>query len=57
VEEGEGRDMRKSLRQRRNYAAVRVCVAIDRLLAATSKEEKEQAKMWVKAWQKQLAML
>jgi hypothetical protein len=49
--------MKKPLRQRRNYAALRVCIAIERLLAATSKEEKAQANKWVKAWQKQLAAL
>ena len=49
--------MGKSSRQLRNYAAVRVCVAIDRLLAANSTAEKAQANKWVKAWQKLLASL
>ncbi|MDD3935967.1 hypothetical protein [Rhodoferax sp.] len=52
-----GGKLKKSLRQRRNYAARRVCCAIERLLAATSKEEKEQATKWVIVWKKQLAKL
>ncbi|MCX7241655.1 MAG: hypothetical protein WCK83_16860 [Burkholderiales bacterium] len=49
--------MNKSLKQRRNYVARRVCVAIERFLAAASQNEKEQADKWVGAWQKQLATL
>ena len=47
----------RSMKQHRNYAALRVCMAIERFLAAASDEEKVQPNKWVMAWQKRLAML
>jgi len=47
----------RSMKQHRNYAAVRVCAAIDRFLAAASDDERAQTSKWVLAWQKRLAML
>ena len=47
----------KSIKQHRNYVALRVCTAIDRFLTSGSDEEREQANKWVRAWKKRLAML
>ncbi|MEI8031644.1 MAG: hypothetical protein WCH35_17865 [Comamonadaceae bacterium] len=45
------------MKQHRNYAAIRVCTAIDRFLAAASDAERERTNKWVLVWQKRLAML
>ena len=47
----------RSMKQHRNYAAIRVCTAIDRFLAAASDAERERTNKWVLVWQKRLAML
>ena len=47
----------RSMKQFRNYAALRVCMAIERFLAAASDEERARTNKWVLVWQKQLAML
>ena len=47
----------RSIKQHRNYAAIRVCTAIDRFLAAASDAERERTNKWVLVWQKRLAML
>ncbi len=47
----------RSMKQRRNYAALRVCTAIDRFLAAASDDDRARTKKWGLMWQKRLAML
>ena len=42
--------MRKDPRQRRLYASRRMSLAVDRMIRAKDKVQKDQAARWVTAW-------
>ena len=44
------RERKKALEQRKCYAAKRASLACDRVISASSQEEKDQAAKWAKAW-------
>lgn len=48
---------RRDIHQRRAYAARRLSLAVDRIIVAASKPDRDKVKLWANVWARRAGML